>query len=124
MSESISQAKRDIVKWYSIWIVLQVGLLLFGTDFPWWIRYIPGIVIVLSLIVSALAIIISRNKFRQRTAIIKGKTIHDCLHCRYRQAKDNPLPTGIPIIHCGADPGLPLVLNPRHIPRWCTYASH
>ncbi len=123
MPEDTKTAKKTILKWYGSMAVLQALLLIFGAGLPWWIRFIPAMLMAAGLVLSGLAILFSYFRLKSPTIYIDGVAVHACMYCRWCRTTPNPIAKSFPVNHCGASPGKPLITNPLKIPWWCRYVG-
>lgn len=59
-----------------------------------------------------------KKQFAPRTATVDGRNIKACQYCMSGFKTTNPVNPKYPIYKC-EEKDMRLILDPRHVPRWC-----
>jgi c-di-AMP phosphodiesterase-like protein len=114
-----------VIKFFSLWIIIWILLLITMPASLWWITWIPIAVIITVLVLSAITIGLSytdhwKNYLIPNHAEINGRSVSACEFCQHGIKRVNPLSENNPIFKC-EEKNMRLILYPKKVPGWCPY---
>jgi len=119
--KGMRQDVKRVLGIFAAWILMTIIIGIFAPPDWKWVAWVPVAFILLAIIISSIAILLTRLGFlRPITARVNGRVYKACMFCPYNRIKENPVNKNLLMYRCAAA-GLRVIYVPQKVQGWCPW---